>query len=187
MTAAQLAALVDGRRPGLGATRLVCIDGPAGAGKTTLAAELAAALGGRAAVVHLEDLYPGWDGLDASWDYLERWVLRPLRHGEPGRMRRWDWLAGTFGEQWYAVPVVPVLIVEGVGAGRRAADADGALVVWLEAPAELRWQRLMARDGAAMAPELRRWIEGEAAHFARERTRERAAASVATGSKPGPA
>ena len=43
----------------LGRTRLVCIDGPAGAGKTTFAARLADALVPDAVVLHMDDLYDG--------------------------------------------------------------------------------------------------------------------------------
>ena len=47
---ADLAARVRAGEPRLGGTRLVCIDGPAGSGKTTLTARLAAALGDDAVV-----------------------------------------------------------------------------------------------------------------------------------------
>ena len=43
---------------------VVLIDGRSGSGKTSLAADVAESLG--AAVLHLEDLYPGWDGLGAG-------------------------------------------------------------------------------------------------------------------------
>src|SRR4051812_4977918 len=46
--------------PRCGAVRLVCVDGPAGSGKTTLAAGIEAELsltGAACTVVHLDDLY----------------------------------------------------------------------------------------------------------------------------------
>ena len=52
--------------PLLGRTRLVCVDGPAGSGKTTLADRLVTALGPGAAVVHMDDLYAGWTLAGAS-------------------------------------------------------------------------------------------------------------------------
>ena len=61
-----LVALVR-RRPAVGATRLVTLDGHSGAGKTRLAGRLARALD-RAPVVHLDFFYPGWDGLAAGVD-----------------------------------------------------------------------------------------------------------------------
>ena len=78
--------------PTLGAGRLVCIDGPAGSGKTTLAAAVADARRAGARVVHMDDLYEGWSGLPAR--------RRPARRRccarwprAAGCYRRYDWLA----------------------------------------------------------------------------------------------
>src|SRR6476661_4492660 len=65
--------LVAASRPRCGGTRLVAVDGPSGAGKTTLAAEVADALG--APTIHMDDLYPGWDGLAASTERVREWVV----------------------------------------------------------------------------------------------------------------
>ncbi len=42
---------------------VIAIDGPAGAGKTTLATNLALALAQdlRVQIIHMDDLYDGWD------------------------------------------------------------------------------------------------------------------------------
>lgn len=174
MTPAELAARILQTQPRLGATRFVAIDGSAGSGKTTLARELAEELGDAATVIHLDDLYPGWDGLDDCWQFLEQWVLAPLRNDTEGRARHYDWSAGRFGDNWYAVPATSVLIVEGVGSGRRAAADELSLLVWVDAPDDVRWRRLIDRDGADSSPQLRRWQAAEQRHFARERTRQRA-------------
>ena len=71
--------------PRLGGTRLVCVDGPAGSGKTTFAGRLAAALGADAVVVHMDDLYAGWT-LTGAVARLRAGVLRPLADGRPGRL-----------------------------------------------------------------------------------------------------
>ncbi|MGH3988365.1 MAG: uridine kinase family protein, partial [Pseudonocardiaceae bacterium] len=100
VTPAELAARVLAAPPALGAVRLVVVDGPAGSGKSTLAGRVAAALGG-AQVVHMDDLYEGWSGLDqAVWRRLLAWVLEPLAAGRTGRYRRYDWPAGRFAE-WH--------------------------------------------------------------------------------------
>jgi Holliday junction resolvasome RuvABC ATP-dependent DNA helicase subunit len=59
--AALVVSLAAAREPTLGATRLVCIDGPAGSGKTTLGTLVAASVG--AQLVHGDDLMAGWSGL----------------------------------------------------------------------------------------------------------------------------
>jgi uridine kinase len=173
---AALAARVRDAEPRLGLVRLVAVDGPAGSGKTTLAgllAEGARAAGLDAATVHLDDLYEGWTGLDGVWERLDRWVLRPLAQGRPGRYRRYDWSSGAWAE-WHDVPLPEVLVVEGCGAAQRAVDDHAVLRVWLEAGADARLARGLARDGEGHREDWLSWMVAEEAHFAREHTRDRA-------------
>jgi uridine kinase len=173
LTVADLAARIRAAEPRLGRTRLVCIDGPAGSGKTTLAGRLAAALASDVAVVHLEDLYAGWT-LTGAVARLCAGVLRPIASGRPGSHSRYDWHAGRFAAEPASVPAAAVLIVEGCGSSPRLLDPWTTLSIWVEAPEELRTARGLARDGAHLAEEWRRWQHVEAAEFAREGTRTRA-------------
>ncbi|ASR54374.1 hypothetical protein [Cellulomonas sp. PSBB021] len=163
--------------PRLGPVRVVCVDGPAGSGKTTAGdalVERASARGVRALVVHLDDLYAGWSGLEGTlWPRLAAQVLEPLRRGRPGRFQRYDWTAGRFAD-WVDVPVPELLVVEGCGSAQRACDPVAVLRVWVEADRALRLERGLARDGEDARAHWLRWMADEAAHFARERTRERA-------------
>ena len=167
----ELASRVRAAEPRLGTVRLVCVDGPAGSGKTTLATRLGATLG--APVLHMDDLLEGWDGLDATWPRVRRCVLGPLAAGRPGRYRRYDWTAEAFAE-WHVVPVGEALVLEGVGSAQRAVDGLASLRVWGEASAALRLERGMARDGEAMRPQWLAWMRTEASHFAAQETRARA-------------
>jgi uridine kinase len=172
----RLAGVVRAAAPRLGTVRLVVVDGPAGSGKTTLAAALAASLrvsGAEIAVFHLDDIYDGWAGLDGVGERFAAWVLEPLADGLPGRYRRYDWAAGEFAE-WCDLPVPDVLIVDGCGAAQRCVDDVVSLRIWVEAPAALRLERGIARDGEAMRAEWLGWMALEAEHFERESTRERA-------------
>ena len=169
---AELAGAVRDAPPRLGSVRLVCVDGPAGSGKTTLAAALAERVPG-AVVVHLDDLYEGWFGLGGVWDRVEGQVLRPLAEGSPARYQRYDWEAERFAD-WVDVPAPDVLILEGCGSAPRAVDGRAVLIAWVEVPAELRLARGVARDGEQMRDHWLRWMAEEAAEFAREGTRERA-------------
>jgi uridine kinase len=157
----------------LGAARLVCVDGPAGSGKTTLAARLVTALGDAATLVHLEELYAGWT-ITGTVARLEAGVLRPLAADRAGGYHRYDWAAERFVPEPTSVPVRPVLVVEGCGSSPRRLDPWTTLRIWVEAPAELRVARGLARDGAGLEPQWRRWQLTEAAEFARENTRARA-------------
>lgn len=168
---ARAGAGVRDRAPAAG-PRLVVVDGPAGSGKTTLAAQLGDALG--APVVHLDDLYEGWEaGPDGGATRLAQWVLTPLAAGRPGRYRRYDWHAGAYAE-WHEVPVAPFVVVEGCGAGARAVDAHDRLLVWVEADDAERLRRGLSRDGEAARGHWLRWMADEAEHYACERTRDRA-------------
>lgn len=164
-------------RPRLGRTRLVCVDGPAGSGKTTTAGRLVDRLraqGLLTEVVHLDDLYEGWTGLEGSlWPRLSAQVLEPIRRGRPGRFQRYDWPTAAFAE-WVDVPVPSVLVLEGCGAARRACDPLASLRVWVEAPPELRLERGLTRDGQAARAHWIAWMDDERRHFDTERTRARA-------------
>lgn len=161
----------------LGPVRLVAVDGPAGSGKTTTAALLASAVaetGHVARVVHLDDLYEGWQGLDGSlWPRLRAQVLEPLRRGRPGRFQRYDWATGRLAG-WVDVPVPDVLVLEGCGAARRDVDPVVTLRVWVEADDDLRLARGLARDGEGERDHWLAWMALERAHFVREGTRGRA-------------
>ena len=144
------------RPPRLGDVRLVCVDGPAGSGKTTFAGRLTDALGDGAGLVHLEDLYAGWT-LTGAVARLSAGVLRPLAEGRAGSHHRYDWAAGRFADEPVAVPVPAVLVVEGCGSSPRALDPWTTLRIWVEAPAPLRLSRGLARDGEDLAAHWRRW------------------------------
>lgn len=170
---AELAERVRAAPARLGTTRLVCVDGPAGSGKTTFAARLAAALGPGTTVLHMDDVYAGWT-LDGAVTRLTDGVLLPLATGRPGAYHRYDWAAARFADVPTDVAVPEVLVVEGCGSSPRALDGWTTLRVWVEAPQELRLARGLARDGDDLAEHWHRWQQAEAAEFAREDTRTRA-------------
>lgn len=155
----------------LGTGRLVCLDGPAGSGKTTLADRLSERVPG-SRVVHLDDLLEGWDGLPRVDVQLEA-LLEPLGRGLAGCYRRWDWHADRWAEEVVVEPV-PLLVLEGVGSGSLVTARWTSVLAWVEAPHDLRMRRGIERDGEAFAPHWESWAAAEAEHFARHRTRERA-------------
>ena len=126
------------------ATRLLLIDGRSGAGKTTLAARLAALL--RAEVVHLDDLYLGWDGLDAGSRRAGTEVLAPLAAGRTARFRPWDWATSRLADEPRTVEPGGVVIVEGCGSLSRANAAFADVALWLELDEDERHRRALERD-----------------------------------------
>jgi uridine kinase len=171
-TYAWLAGEIRARPARLGPVRLVAVDGPAGSGKTFFAERLAGEV--QAPVVHVDDLLEGWRDLPSMWPRLEEWVLGPLRRGRRAAYRTYDWHAERFRDEWVPVPVPEVLIIEGVGSARATDVDDLTLAVYMTADRELRLTRGIERDGVALRGEWLRWMAYEQAHFAADRTRERA-------------
>lgn len=148
--------------------RLVAVDGHAGSGKTTFAAALASALDG-APVVHLDDL--------ATHEELFEWtgrlrdqVLEPLRRGDTARPAKYDWVARRFATT-LEVPPAPVVLLEGVGVGRRALRPRLASLLWLEVSRDTARERGELRDGPALAGFWAGWMRAQDAHFAADPSR----------------
>ena len=159
--APRLSALAGERAPAsphgeaAGATRavpVVTIDGYSGSGKSTLAAALVRLVNGWQ-VLHLDDWYPGWDGLAAGADIARR-IAADLRAGRASSYEAWDWEHGATGAT-IPVPLAPT-IIEGCGAIEAVAD----LAVWIADPGEdERRHRALARDGRTYAPHWQRWAD----------------------------
>lgn len=163
--------ILDHPTGGLGGTTLVCIDGPAGSGKSTLAAQLGPVL--PAQVVHMDDLYEGWTGMQAGIDNLFEWILHPLHEGLPGRYRRYDWGLGTYAER-HNVPFADYLIVEGCGSAVREVDEFDPFIIWVEADDDVRLRRGLDRDGEDSRDNWLQFMATETELYAAHDIRDRA-------------
>jgi uridine kinase len=133
---------------------LILVDGRSGSGKTTFAASLGLP------VLHMDDLYAGWQGLDAGSEYLLE-VLRTRRY------RRWDWASNTRAEQ-HELP--DDLVVEGVGCLTRLTRPLAERAIWLELDDESRKRRALDRD-PYFVEHWDDWAAQEDAFLARESPR----------------
>ncbi|MCU1476868.1 MAG: ATP-binding protein [Subtercola sp.] len=170
-------ALSSGPEPRSAATAftgpVVLIDGRSGSGKTALAEALAEAWPGRAegatlgatlpTVVHLDDIYPGWHGLELASAHVHDQLLAAAQP----RWQRYDW-ANERATEWASVDKARPLIVEGVGALSRQNAALATITIWLELDDATRRSRAIARDGQTYEPFWNIWAEQEDVFLARE-------------------
>ncbi|MEU0440843.1 AAA family ATPase [Streptomyces sp. NPDC006186] len=163
-----LAAFLRRLPPSCGPVQLIAVDGHAGSGKSTFAARLAEALGG-APVLHLDDIASHTE-LFAWTERLREQVTDPLSQGRTAHYTPYDWRARRFGEP-RALPAAPAVLVEGVGAGRRALRGLLARLLWMDVPAKTAWTRGRARDGAEQREFWDGWVEAEREHFAKDPSR----------------
>lgn len=150
----------------------IVIDGPAGAGKTTLAREILSYVG-VGEVIHGDDLYNGWaDALTSSLEKrINNWVLQPLRDGKMPKYQRYDWIEGRYREE-IDLPESSLIILEGVGVALPSVALAADLSIWIDIDPEFGLERVLARDGGAIADEMRQWMLAQEAFFALHHNRE---------------
>jgi uridine kinase len=142
-----------------GACGVIAVDGFSGSGKSSFAQRLALELD--ASVINTDDFVPGWDGLKASIDLLEEWILAPVSRGEAARWRRFDWELSRTTE-WVDVAPSSILIVEGCGVACEQVSKYYSYVVWVNAAESLRLDRLPQRfDWEMYRPFVEIWAQQE--------------------------
>jgi uridine kinase len=130
-----------------GRPRVVAVDGRGGSGKSTLAGQLRAAIP-RSAVVHTDDV--AWHHSFFDWaDLLAEHVLGPLRAGRAVRYCPPGWVAKRRPGAIEVPAGTDLVVVEGVGAGRRELAHLLDAVVWVQSDLEEAERRGLARDLAA--------------------------------------
>lgn len=172
--AEQIVVSVARRKP-VNGIRIVGVDGRSGAGKSFLASRLSTLMA--APIVEIDD-FVSWDCFAGWWPRFDEQVLSPLLAGRDAtfQARDWtDWYGSSLGE-WKTLRWSPVVILEGVTCTRRDTIGRIAYAIWVEAPAETRLARGMARDADFAGKEdlWKRWMREEDDFFAADGTRERA-------------
>lgn len=154
-----------------GPVRLVAIDGPGGAGKSTFADRLAGAAGG-APIVHTDDFASADNPLN-WWPRLLQQVIVPLKRGEAAHFQRYDWSMQSLAE-WQTIEPAPIVLIEGVSSGRSEWVGHLSYLFWIETPRGLRLERAVERDGPEALDDWEIWMGEEDAHYANDPTRDRA-------------
>jgi len=152
-------------------TRLIAVDGPGGAGKSSFAEHLALALGG-CQIIHTDD-FASWENpIDWGPELIEK-VLDPLSHGQTGRFEPSRWKPEAAREHVEVVPA-EFLVLEGVTSSRQAFRPYLVYAIWIEASHDVRLRRGLERDGDEARPQWERWIAEEDGYRQRERPDARA-------------
>lgn len=169
LTVDQLVAFIQ-KRIISGRMTFVAIDGPSGAGKTTLAEALQNSRLA-ATVVHMDDFYSD-EGVDplggltpeeacdeyVDWQRLQELVLEPLKDGDNGYYQVYDWVAHR-PDTWVTLQPRGVLVIEGVYAMRPELREAYDVTVYVDTPSETRLSRLSMRPDNPVW--VKRWAEAE--------------------------
>ena len=143
--------------------QLLLVDGRSGAGKTMWAKRKQEESG--FFLLSLDDIYPGWDGLDAGHRHALHHGIVPWSRGEVATLRRWDWESMSPAGVIEIDPEVS-LIVEGCGALSMLTTPFATKRFWVEANAEVRRERALGRDGDTFAAHWARWALQEDRFYA---------------------
>jgi uridine kinase len=149
---------------------IIAIDGPAGAGKTTLSEHLSAALSlkYRVTVIHMDDLYNGWSNA-FDHHFVDALVSISTAHlsGRDISLTRYNWSRAEFSAA-EVLPAADLLILEGVGSSQRAVREFLTSSIWIEIDPSKGLQRVLARDGEAISDEMQMWLQLQEKHFRQE-------------------
>lgn len=161
--------------------KIICIDGPAGAGKTTLAGQLLRDFLD-VNVVHMDDFYSGWNSpINAELsNRIINQVLNPHLENKQIQFRKYNWEKGEF-DQAETLNPKKILVLEGVGAGKRDIRTYADLLIFVDIEPAKGIERVLARDGEKIAEQMENWKEIQANYFESENTK-RAADSIIDGS-----
>ena len=156
----------------LGRPRLLAVDGRSGGGKTTVARRLAAAVPD-ATVLHTDDV--AWYHAFFDWaDLMRDGILAPLRAGEDVAYRPPAWDERGRDGAITASAASPLVIVEGVGIGRRELTRYFDALLWVQTDEAEARRRGLLRDGADAADFWAEWQAAEDPFQAEQRPWERA-------------
>ena len=156
-------------------TPILIIDGRSASGKTTLAEAVQNRLfkDGESLprVIHMDDLYDGWHGLQGGHDYLVRQILKPVSQRKRASWQEYDWGLGE-RSKWREFDGGTPLIIEGCGSLSQTTVEFAHLSLWLEAEEAVRQQRWVDRSGHDHDEWWPVWAAQELEFYARERSAE---------------
>lgn len=151
---------------------IVAIDGPAGAGKTTLASNIHLALfpNYTSTIIHMDDLYNGWDtALSNELTEVLTYIATVHRQGQPISLSKYDWANSIFADA-ELIESAQLLILEGVGSGQSAVREYLSALIWIGVDESKGLSRVLERDGEGIKEQMQKWLITQEQHFAIEKT-----------------
>jgi uridine kinase len=155
---------------------IIAIDGPAGAGKTSLASLLKSALSQEYSVnvIHMDDLYLGWDRtLTSELSETLGFIVSSHKEKKAISLSFYDWQHETLLPV-HEIPSSQLLILEGVGSGQREIRDQLTTLIWMEIDQKQGLARVLQRDGDEIESQMRKWLETQEQHFSDEETQKAA-------------
>ena len=131
----------------------------------------------------MDDLYPGWNGLQAGASYLVSQILQPLKTNGSASWQQWDWARNIrggddVGDGWRELREPGLVIVEGCGSGSLESLELSDDSVWIESGAETRRNRFLSRDSGIFSNEYANWTLQEDEFYQKNRTTALCAATL---------
>jgi uridine kinase len=146
---------------------IIAIDGPAGAGKTTLAEHLTASLSlkYKCTTLHMDDLYNGWD--EAFDHHLSDALIAACKahqNSQKFSLSFFNWSKGEY-EAATEIPQSQLLILEGVGASQAAIRPYLTASIWIDIDPADGLARVLHRDGDSISANMQKWLGKQEQHF----------------------
>ncbi len=155
---------------------VIAIDGPAGAGKTTLAHEIFLALSPKMSVnvIHMDDLYDGWENaLTNDLTQILQYLSAQHQGQQSANLSRYNWATSSFDLPEVIAPA-DLLILEGVGSGDKSLQDQFAALIWIDIDPNIGVQRVTERDGPGVTNQMQKWLGTQQQYFSQHSTREKA-------------
>jgi uridine kinase len=161
LTAALLDLCSSTKRP------IIAIDGPAGAGKTTLAEHLTASLSlkYKCTTLHMDNLYNGWNApFDRHLVDALKVACSSHQKSEKFSLSFFNWSKSEY-EAATEIPQSQLLILEGVGASQAVIRPYLTASIWIDIDPALGLERVLHRDGDSISADMERWLTTQEQHF----------------------
>jgi uridine kinase len=155
---------------------LIAIDGPAGAGKSTLAKDLYLyfSVARDVNLLGLDEIYDGWENAlgEKLTSDLQAIASAHVKK-EIALIQIYDWALSRFSDVRTIEPK-EILIIEGVGSAQEVIREHKAITIWMDIDPLVGIERVLNRDGHHIAQEMKAWQELQGQHFAQSGARDNA-------------